>query len=52
MHGLELAQVWNLIWCIIFIHEESVKTLLDRVSWVCKSNVQEVMFKWCSAGSK
>lgn len=37
MHGLELAQVWNLIWCKIFIPEESVKTLLARVSWVCKS---------------
>lgn len=26
--------------------------LLDRVSWACNSNVQEVMFKWCSAGSE
>lgn len=43
MHGLELAQVWNLIWCIIFTSEESVKNrFLGRVTWVCNSNMKRL----------
>lgn len=52
MHGLELAQVWNLIWCIIFIHEESVKPefLIEWAEYVnqmckrlCLNGVQLVL---------